>query len=86
MTRKAIQDPKRIVFPRVKPSGGIDIHSDSGYRKLTGEEDDDTKGYGIRGRKPPEAWTRDWGEIRYAPVTPRRLWQPPITWTSVILL
>eukprot|EP00959_Pyramimonas_sp_CCMP1952_P158394 3312591-Pyramimonas_sp.AAC.1 len=33
----------------MKPTNEVDIHSDSGYRKLTGEEDDDTKGYGIRG-------------------------------------
>eukprot|EP00959_Pyramimonas_sp_CCMP1952_P260083 5437898-Pyramimonas_sp.AAC.1 len=33
----------------MKPTNEVDIHSDSGYRKLTGEEDDETKGYGIRG-------------------------------------
>ena len=33
----------------MKPTGELDIHSDSGYRKLTGEEEDETKGYGIRG-------------------------------------
>jgi hypothetical protein len=49
VTRKLINDPKKITFPHMKPTGEVDIHSDSGYRKLTGEEDDETKGYGIRG-------------------------------------
>eukprot|EP00959_Pyramimonas_sp_CCMP1952_P127474 2666354-Pyramimonas_sp.AAC.1 len=31
------------------PTDEVDIHSDSGCRKLTGEEGDATKGYGIRG-------------------------------------
>eukprot|EP00959_Pyramimonas_sp_CCMP1952_P094703 1981059-Pyramimonas_sp.AAC.1 len=48
-TRKLISSPKRITFPRMKPTNELDIHSDSGYRKLTGEEDDEAKGYGIRG-------------------------------------
>eukprot|EP00959_Pyramimonas_sp_CCMP1952_P448976 9401204-Pyramimonas_sp.AAC.1 len=33
----------------MKPTNEVDIRSDSGYRKLTGEEDDETEGYGIRG-------------------------------------
>eukprot|EP00959_Pyramimonas_sp_CCMP1952_P300842 6293507-Pyramimonas_sp.AAC.1 len=33
----------------MKPTNEVDIHSDSGYRKLTGAEDDETKGYCIRG-------------------------------------
>ena len=45
----------------MKPSGEIDIHSDSGYRKLTGEEDEDAKGYGIRGANLLRRG-RDWGE------------------------
>eukprot|EP00959_Pyramimonas_sp_CCMP1952_P261735 5473191-Pyramimonas_sp.AAC.1 len=43
--RKLISSPKRIAFPRMKPTNEADIQSDSGYRKLTGEEDDETKGY-----------------------------------------
>ena len=31
------------------PTDEVDIHSDSGYRRLTGDADDDEKGYGIRG-------------------------------------
>ena len=49
ITRKAMQYPKRIVFSKMKPSGEIDMRSDSGHRKLTGDEGDDTKGHGIRG-------------------------------------
>ena len=49
ITRKLISSPKKITFPCMKPTGEVDIHSDSGYRKLTGDEDDETKGYGIRG-------------------------------------
>ena len=30
-------------------SGHLDLHTDSGYRRLTGEEDDEVKGYGMRG-------------------------------------
>eukprot|EP00959_Pyramimonas_sp_CCMP1952_P378300 7924631-Pyramimonas_sp.AAC.1 len=49
VTRKLISSPKSIAFPRMKPTNEVYIHSDSGYRKFTGEEDDETKGYGIRG-------------------------------------
>eukprot|EP00959_Pyramimonas_sp_CCMP1952_P364707 7637484-Pyramimonas_sp.AAC.1 len=49
VTRKLISSPKRITFPRMKPTDEVDLHSDSGYRKLTGEEGDETKGNGIRG-------------------------------------
>ena len=45
--RKAIHDPKPNIFPRMNLSGDVDIHSDSGDRKLTGEEDDDTERYGV---------------------------------------
>ena len=31
------------------PDGTVDLHIGSGNRKLTGEEDDETKGYGLRG-------------------------------------
>eukprot|EP00959_Pyramimonas_sp_CCMP1952_P319204 6679056-Pyramimonas_sp.AAC.1 len=33
----------------MKPTNEVDIHSHSGYRKLTEEEGDETKGYGICG-------------------------------------
>ena len=49
ITRKLQADPKKIVYPAMVPTGVVDLHSDSGYRRLTGEEDDETKGYGIRG-------------------------------------
>eukprot|EP00959_Pyramimonas_sp_CCMP1952_P422872 8858121-Pyramimonas_sp.AAC.1 len=31
------------------PTGEVDLHSDSGYRRLSGDADDDVKGYGLRG-------------------------------------
>eukprot|EP00959_Pyramimonas_sp_CCMP1952_P253741 5301111-Pyramimonas_sp.AAC.1 len=31
------------------PTDGVDLHSDSGYRRLSGDADDEVKGYGIRG-------------------------------------
>eukprot|EP00959_Pyramimonas_sp_CCMP1952_P018017 381805-Pyramimonas_sp.AAC.1 len=49
VTRKLISSPKRIAFPRMKLTDEVDMHSDSVYRKPTGEEGDETKGYGIRG-------------------------------------
>ena len=49
ITRKLLQCPKKIVYQNMTPDGTIDLHSDSGYRKLTSEEDDETKGYGLRG-------------------------------------
>eukprot|EP00959_Pyramimonas_sp_CCMP1952_P045900 959177-Pyramimonas_sp.AAC.1 len=30
------------------PTCEVDLHSDSGYRRLSGDADDDVKGYGIR--------------------------------------
>ena len=32
----------------MKSTGKIDLHTDAGYRRMTGE-DDEVKGYGIRG-------------------------------------
>eukprot|EP00959_Pyramimonas_sp_CCMP1952_P457375 9474842-Pyramimonas_sp.AAC.1 len=33
----------------MNPTGEVDLHSDSGYRRLSGDADDDVKRYGIRG-------------------------------------
>eukprot|EP00959_Pyramimonas_sp_CCMP1952_P457543 9475113-Pyramimonas_sp.AAC.1 len=33
----------------MNPTGEVDLHSDSGYRSLSGDADDDVKGYGMRG-------------------------------------
>eukprot|EP00959_Pyramimonas_sp_CCMP1952_P444282 9301875-Pyramimonas_sp.AAC.1 len=33
----------------MNPTGEVDLHSDSGHRRLSGDADDDVKGYGIRG-------------------------------------
>eukprot|EP00959_Pyramimonas_sp_CCMP1952_P282238 5899175-Pyramimonas_sp.AAC.1 len=49
ITRKLQACPKKIVNPAMTPTGEVDIHSDSGYRRLTGDTDDEENGYGIRG-------------------------------------
>ena len=49
ITRKLQKEPKKLVFPAMKCSGEVDLHSDSGYRRMTGEKGDDEKGYGMRG-------------------------------------
>eukprot|EP00959_Pyramimonas_sp_CCMP1952_P002662 54796-Pyramimonas_sp.AAC.1 len=33
----------------MNPTGEGDLHSDSGYRRLGGDADDDVRGYAIRG-------------------------------------
>eukprot|EP00959_Pyramimonas_sp_CCMP1952_P300081 6276564-Pyramimonas_sp.AAC.1 len=33
----------------MNPTGAVDLHSDSGYRRRSGDADDDEKGYGTRG-------------------------------------
>jgi len=47
ITRKLQQKPQKLVYPAMKCSGKFDIHTDSGYRRMT--EVDDEKGYGMRG-------------------------------------
>jgi len=47
VTRKLQQKPRKLIFKAMTCSKACDIHTDSGYRKVT--TDDDTKGYGIRG-------------------------------------
>ena len=49
VTGKAMREPKRIIIRKMKPNGAVDAHGGSGYGKLTGDEDDDAKGCGIRG-------------------------------------
>eukprot|EP00959_Pyramimonas_sp_CCMP1952_P211390 4424059-Pyramimonas_sp.AAC.1 len=39
----------KIVYQAVNPTGEVDLHSYSGYRRLSGDADDDVEGYGIRG-------------------------------------
>eukprot|EP00959_Pyramimonas_sp_CCMP1952_P117795 2462693-Pyramimonas_sp.AAC.1 len=41
--------PKKIVYQAMSPAGEVDFRSDSGYRRLSGDADDDVKAYGIRG-------------------------------------
>eukprot|EP00959_Pyramimonas_sp_CCMP1952_P038896 814403-Pyramimonas_sp.AAC.1 len=33
----------------MNPTGEVDLHSDSGYRRLSGDVDDDVRSYRIRG-------------------------------------
>ena len=47
VTRKLQSSPKKLVFPAMQCKGMLDIHTDSGYRRMT--EVDDEKGYGMRG-------------------------------------
>eukprot|EP00959_Pyramimonas_sp_CCMP1952_P016586 351721-Pyramimonas_sp.AAC.1 len=49
ITRKFLESQKKIIFQAMTPDGRVGLHSDTGYSKLTGEEDDETKGYGLRG-------------------------------------
>ena len=49
ITRKLISSPRKLIYPAMEPSGEIDSHSVSGYRKMTGDSEDEEKGYGIRG-------------------------------------
>ena len=49
ITRKLQSCPRKIVYKAMIPTGEVDLHSDSGYRRLNGDEDDEVKGYGIRG-------------------------------------
>eukprot|EP00959_Pyramimonas_sp_CCMP1952_P421144 8822345-Pyramimonas_sp.AAC.1 len=49
MTRKLQAYPKKIVYQAVTPTGEVDLRSDSGYRRPSGDADDEVKGYGIRG-------------------------------------
>eukprot|EP00959_Pyramimonas_sp_CCMP1952_P410330 8599537-Pyramimonas_sp.AAC.1 len=49
MTRKLQACPKQIIYQSMTPTGDVDVRSDSGYRRLSGNADDEVKGYGIRG-------------------------------------
>ena len=47
ITRKLQKEPKTLLFPAMICTGQIDLHVDSGYRRMI--EVDDEKGYGMRG-------------------------------------
>merc|ERR1712086_862475 len=46
VTRKLQKTPQKTVFPFMKCAGKVDLHTDSGYRRM--EQVDDVKGYGMR--------------------------------------
>jgi hypothetical protein len=48
ITRKLQKEPKKLIFAAMTCSGTVDIHTDSGYRRVTDLEDLQ-KGYGMRG-------------------------------------
>jgi hypothetical protein len=47
ITRKLKKEPKKLIFVAMKCSREVDLHTDSGYRRM--ETADDVKGYGMRG-------------------------------------
>ena len=49
VVRKLQKEPKHLIFPAMTPTNEVDLHSDSGYRRETGDKEDEVKGYGMRG-------------------------------------
>ena len=47
ITRKLQRDPQKLIFHAMRCIGQLDIHTDSGYRRI--ESAEDVKGYGMRG-------------------------------------
>eukprot|EP00959_Pyramimonas_sp_CCMP1952_P429189 8988977-Pyramimonas_sp.AAC.1 len=58
ITRKLQACLKKIAYQVMTPAGEADLRSDSGYRRLSGDAEDEVRGHGIRGGKPATAWTR----------------------------
>ena len=56
LARKLLSDAKKVAYPAMAPADEVDVRGDSGYRRLTGDVDDEEKGCGIRGADA--AWTR----------------------------
>ena len=48
ITRKVQQSPKKLVYVAMKPNGQVDLHSDSGYKRIDKAEDEQ-QCYGMRG-------------------------------------
>jgi len=48
VTRKLQQCPRKLMYVAMKPNGQVDLHSDSGYKRIDKAEDEQ-HGYGIRG-------------------------------------
>ena len=49
ITRKLQREPKKLVYPAMKCLKRVDMHTDSGHRRLSGGPEDVEKGYGTRG-------------------------------------
>ena len=48
VTRKLQQSPKKLVYVSMTPNNKVDLHSDSGYKRIDKAEDEQ-QGYGMRG-------------------------------------
>eukprot|EP00959_Pyramimonas_sp_CCMP1952_P425160 8905456-Pyramimonas_sp.AAC.1 len=46
--RKLQACPKKIVYQAMTPTGEVDLHGDSGYRRLNGDTEGEVEGHGIR--------------------------------------
>eukprot|EP00959_Pyramimonas_sp_CCMP1952_P240988 5036656-Pyramimonas_sp.AAC.1 len=62
ITRELQACPRKIVYQAMNPTGEVDLHSDSGYRRLSGDGDDDVKGYGLRGANLLRRGSTSFGE------------------------
>eukprot|EP00959_Pyramimonas_sp_CCMP1952_P103587 2166333-Pyramimonas_sp.AAC.1 len=49
ITRKLQACPKKTIYQSMTPTGEVDLRSDSGYRRLSGDADCQVKGHGTRG-------------------------------------
>ena len=49
ITRKLQKEPKKLTYPGMRCKKKVDVHADSGYRRLSGGPEDVEKGYGMRG-------------------------------------
>eukprot|EP00959_Pyramimonas_sp_CCMP1952_P220539 4610950-Pyramimonas_sp.AAC.1 len=45
ITRKLQAGPKKIVYQAMTLTDEVDLHSDSGYRRLSGDADGEVQGY-----------------------------------------
>eukprot|EP00959_Pyramimonas_sp_CCMP1952_P158948 3324192-Pyramimonas_sp.AAC.2 len=80
------------------PTGEVDLHSDSSYRRLSGDADGEVKGYGIRGANLLRRGTTPSGKpvvhlvdahcksrrLQVRSSTQQRQLQQPATWRTAI--
>ena len=63
VTRELLSCPKKLVHPAMMPTDEGDVHGDSGYRRFTGDADDDENGARHPRGTPATAWQHAWCEI-----------------------